>query len=143
MKQTFKDDLKRGEKVELDVLKIIQKKYPNAYKIEGYCKEYDLYVPDVGGIEVKYDKKSKETGNIVIEIEMFGKPSALMTTKAYRWIIYDGQNYISFKPDKIKKCINDNNLKYEEFIGKGDKDYKKAYLIKKDMLYKYGVKING
>ena len=83
MKQTFKDDLKRGEKVELDVLKIIQKKYPNAYKIEGYCKEYDLYVPDVGGIEVKYDKKSKETGNIVIEIEMFGKPSALMTTKAY------------------------------------------------------------
>jgi len=38
MKQTFDNDLARGEKVENDVLKIIQKKYPKAYKIEGYCK---------------------------------------------------------------------------------------------------------
>lgn len=109
MKQTFDNDLARGEKVENDVLKIIQKKYPKAYKIEGYCKEYDLYVPDVGGIEVKYDEMSQQTGNIVIEIEMFGKPSALMSTKAYRWIIFDGQDYISFDPKNIKKCINENN----------------------------------
>lgn len=142
MKQTFDKDLARGEKVELDVLEIIKKKYPEAYKIDGYCKEYDLYVPDVGGIEVKYDEMSKKTGNIVIEIEMFGKPSALMTTKAYRWIIFDGKDYISFDPENIKKCINENDLQYIEFIGKGDKFSKKAYLIKKNLLYKYGVKIN-
>ena len=60
-----------------------------------------------------------------------------MTTKAKFWVIYDGYSYNWFLTDKIKDCIKDNNLMYAEFIGKGDTKSKKAYLIKKELLYKY------
>ena len=58
--------------------------------IDGYCKEWDIYIPELDeGVEVKSDQKSKHTGNIVIEIEFNGKPSALATTKAKYWVIFD------------------------------------------------------
>ena len=138
MIQTFKRDLKRGKHHENVVLNYIKAKYKNAYIKDGYYKEYDIFIPEVNfGVEVKSDEKSKYTNNIVIEIEFNNKPSALMTTKAKFWVIYDGYSYNWFLADKIKDCIKDNNLKYVEFIGKGDTKSKKAYLIKKELLYKY------
>ncbi len=138
MIQTFKRDLKRGKHHENVVLNYIKAKYKNAYIKDGYCKEYDIFIPEVSfGVEVKSDEKSKYTNNIVIEIEFNDKPSALMTTKAKFWVIYDGYSYNWFLTDKIKDCIKDNNLRYAEFIGKGDTKSKKAYLIKKELLYKY------
>ena len=138
MIQTFKRDLKRGKHHENVVLNYIKAKYKNAYIKDGYYKEYDIFIPEVNfGVEVKSDEKSKYTNNIVIEIEFNNKPSALMTTKAKFWVIYDGYSYNWFLTDKIKDCIKDNNLMYAEFIGKGDTKSKKAYLIKKELLYKY------
>ncbi len=138
MIQTFKRDLKRGKHHENVVLNYIKAKYKNAYIKDGYYKEYDIFIPELNfGVEVKSDEKSKYTNNIVIEIEFNNKPSALMTTKAKFWVIYDGYSYNWFLTDKIKDCIKDNNLRYAEFIGKGDTKSKKAYLIKKELLYKY------
>lgn len=138
MIQTFKRDLKRGKHHENVVLNYIKAKYKNAYIKDGYCKEYDIFVPEMNfGVEVKSDEKSKYTNNIVIEIEFNNKPSALMTTKAKYWVIYDGYSYNWFLTDKIKDCIKDNNLRYAQFTGKGDTKSKKAYLIKKEVLYKY------
>ena len=136
--QTFERDLQRGKYHENIILDIIKSKYSKAYIKEGYCKEYDIYVPEMNfGVEVKSDEKSKYTNNIVIEIEFNSKPSALSTTKAKYWVIYDGYVYNWFLTQKLKDCIKDNNLKYVEFIGKGDTKSKKAYLIKKEVLYKY------
>lgn len=138
---SFTKDLKRGEQVELDVLSMIQKKYPKAYKVKGYFKDYDLFVPEINkSIEVKCDEKSKDTGNIVIEIEFDGKPSALMTSKADYWVWWDGYVYKWFTMNLIHQCIKDLNPPVRQFIGNGDKKYKKAYLIKKDILYKYSIK---
>ena len=138
MINTFKKDLKRGKVHEEFVLNVIKSKYEKAFIKDGYCKEYDIYVPEMNfGVEVKSDEKSKYTNNIVIEIEFNEKPSALSTTKAKYWVIYDGYNYNWFLTDKIKDCIKDNKLKYVEFIGNGDTKSKKAYLIKKNILYKY------
>lgn len=138
MQETFNRDLARGKKHEKYVLSQIRNKYPRAYMIKGYCKDYDIYIPELGfGVEVKYDEKSKCTSNIVIEIEFNSKPSALSTTKARYWVIYDGYEYNWFLTDRIRDCIKDNNLNYVEFIGRGDTKSKKAYLIKKDMLYAY------
>lgn len=138
MIQTFDRDLARGKKYEQIVLQAIKKKYNKAFIQDGYCKEWDIYVPELNfGIEVKSDKKSIDTGNIVIEIEFNGKPSALSTTKSKYWVIYDGYNYKWFLVDDIKKCIEENNLRYATFTGKGDIHSKKAYLIKKEILYKY------
>jgi hypothetical protein len=142
--KTFRKDLDRGVKVESLVLQRIQKKYPNTYRIEGYCKEYDLWIPEVEkGIEVKYDPMSNQTGNIVVEIEMFGKPSALMTTKATYWVFYDDNVFVWIKPNDIKKCIEDNKLRTVKFTGRGDTHSKIAYLIKKEMLFSYGKQFNN
>ena len=138
MTQTFKRDLKIDKYHEQVILNYIKTKYKNSYIQDGYFKDYDIFVPEMNfGIEVKSDEKSKYTNNIVIEIEFNNKPSALTTTKAKYWVIYDGYKYNWFLTENIKKCILENNLKYVEFIGKGDTKSKKAYLIKKQILYKY------
>lgn len=138
MTQTFKRDLKIGKYHEQVILNYIQTKYKDSYIQDGYFKDYDIFVPEMNfGIEVKSDEKSKYTNNIVIEIEFNNKPSALTTTKAKYWVIYDGYKYNWFLTENIKKCILENNLMYVEFIGKGDTKSKKAYLIKKEILYKY------
>jgi hypothetical protein len=137
--KTFRNDLARGIKVEDIVLQKIQKKYRTAYRVQGYCKEYDIWIPEIAkGIEVKYDPMSNQTGNIVIEVEMFGKPSALMTTKASHWIFYDDNVFVCIKPSEIKECIKENDLRTVKFTGRGDKDSKIAYLINKQLLFSYG-----
>ena len=140
MIETFNRDLKRGKYHENVILEVIQKKYPKAFIKDGYCKEYDIFIPELKiGVEVKSDEKSKFTGNIVIEIEFNNRPSALITSKAKYWVIFDGYDYHWFLKDKIKDCILENKLKWVEFIGKGDTNSKKAYLIKKEILNKYKI----
>ncbi len=137
-KETFYRDLKRGKQIEALALRKIKRKYPNAYIVDGYCKEWDIFIPEINkGIEVKSDEKSKYTGNIVIEIEFDGKKSALSTTKASYWMIWDGFSFKILRPSKIWDCIDDKWLEPVVFTGKGDTKSKKAYLIKKDLLYKY------
>ena len=139
---SFNTDLHRGVEVEDFVLQRIQRKYTNAHRIDGYCKEYDIWIPEIQqGIEVKYDPMSNETGNIVIEVEMFGKPSALMTTKASYWIFYDDHVLVAITPNQIKQCIKDLNLKIVTFIGRGDTAPKISYLVKKNLLFRYGRQI--
>ena len=67
MIQTFDRDLARGKKYEQIVLEAIQQKYSKAFIEDGYCKEWDIYIPELSfGIEVKSDKKSIDTGNIFV-----------------------------------------------------------------------------
>tara|TARA_Y100000310_G_C20001500_1_gene498729 strand:- start:20 stop:475 length:456 start_codon:yes stop_codon:yes gene_type:complete len=138
----FQDDLAAGEKLERYILRKIQigdspfgEKFPQARKIEGYFKEYDLYIPEIGvRIEVKQDLKSHETGNYLIEIEYGGKPSALSTTKADYWVFHDGECEIWTTPWRIKQAIR--GLPVREFTGKGDPKPKKAYLCPKERIKK-------
>lgn len=133
----FYEALTYGKEIENKVLEFIQKKYPKSYLSKGKCSEFDICVPEKNiFIEVKCDKKSNYTGNIVIECEMYNKPSGINITKSDYWIIYDGI-FHWFKIDQIKKCINDIKPKLVEIIGNGDKKSKFVYLIKKDILFKY------
>ena len=130
---TFHQDLDRGKKVEELILeKYVLPKYPDAYIVDGYCKEWDIFIPSINeGVEVKYDPMSQETGNIVIEIVFNWKPSALLTTKSYRWIFHTGDNVIITSPDRLKNMIDDANLKPSKFTGRGDQHAKLAYLAPK------------
>ena len=94
-------------------------------------------------IEVKSDEKSKYTGNIVVEIEFNGKPSALSTTEADYWVWWDGHSLTWFTVDLIKRCIKETNPPLCKFVGKGDSKQKKAYLIKKEVLYRYSLSNNN
>jgi hypothetical protein len=138
MTVTFKIDLEKGIKVESMLLDKLKLKYPSSTLVNAF-KGYDIWIPEIHkSIEVKYDEKSKETGNIVVEIEFNGKPSALLTTTADYWVFYDGDVFVSIEPKEIIKCIFMNKLHYAEFTGKGDTKSKKAFLIKKDILFNYG-----
>ncbi len=137
---TFHDDLSRGIAIEMQVLANIRKKYPCATLIDGF-KGYDIWIPETGtGVEVKYDPMSKETGNLVVEVEMSGNPSALLATEAKWWVFYDGDVFLWVRPRDIIHCIIENKLVYVEFVGAGDRNKKKAFLIKKELLFKYGEK---
>ena len=138
MMQTFARDLKAGNSVENIVLNMIKPKYPCATLINGYFPDYDIWIPELyKSVEVKSDQKSQHTGNILIEVEMFDKPSALFHTKADYWVIFDGFDFLWTTPKKIFECIIFNKLRYAEFVGRGDTASKKAFLIKKDLLSQY------
>lgn len=137
-KQSFKERLARGEKIEYAILGIIKKKYPKAYKVTGYYPDYDLYIPEKKmGVEVKYDSKSLDTGNYIIDIERNDKPSGLAVTKANLWVIWDNKDLLYISPAGIKECIKDNNIKPKKIYNSSSEDIKKVYLIPRDKLKKY------
>lgn len=138
----FEEDLEVGHNAENKVLKLLQTQYPSARILNGYCKEMDIFVPEtVKGYEVKQDFKSEHTGNIVVEVAMYDKPSGLMTSKAYAWVFVTPNQYAFIERDRIKDCIIENNLQYKTFVGNGDTEAKNAYLIKKELLFDYAYKI--
>ena len=140
---TFQADLERGISVELKALEKIQKIYPCATLVNAY-KGYDIWIPELHkSVEVKYDPMSNQTGNIVIEIEMNGKASALITTTADYWLFYDDNVFVMMKPMSITNCIFLNKLQYVEFVGEGDKASKKAFLVPKDVLFKCGKQLEA
>tara|TARA_R110000823_G_scaffold18958_4_gene58874 strand:+ start:3780 stop:4226 length:447 start_codon:yes stop_codon:yes gene_type:complete len=141
---TFQTDLQVGKDVEKTVLIQIQNKYPKAFMIDGKFSPYDIFIPEISkGIEVKSDRKSKHTGNLVIEVSMFGKPSALMATLADYWVIYTGNQFIWITPLQLKNMIVENGLQLRTFIGNGDTQPKKAYLPKIEMVVRYSTSIQN
>jgi hypothetical protein len=135
---TFHQDLERGKAIERKALEVIRKKYPSASLIEAF-KGYDIWIPELHkSVEVKYDPMSNETGNIVVEIEMNNKASALITTTADYWLFYDDHVFVLMKPMSIVNCIFQSKLQYVEFVGNGDRSLKKAFLIPKATLFQCG-----
>ena len=140
----FELSLQRGKEVEQEVLEIIQKKYPLAFGIDGMFKGYDLFVPEISaGVEVKSDRMSQETGNIVIEISFGDVPSALMTTLAKFWVIVTVEEMIWITPSRIKDCIIETNQDLRTFVGNGDTTAKKAYLIKRNTIVQYADRVTA
>ena len=138
----FKKDLQRGREIEEKILSICREKYPSSVLINGKFKDYDLFIPETNKkLEIKGDYRSCETGKIIIELMMFGKPSALLTTKADLWVIYTGLELLWITPKKIIECITINNIKSRELIGQGDTASKVACLIPITTFKKYCFKI--
>jgi len=135
---TFQEDLARGIKIEELLASKLREKYPCTTIVHAY-KGYDIWVPEINkSIEVKYDPMSNKTGNIVVEIEYNGKPSALMTTTADYWVFYDDSIFVMLTPKQIIACIFACKLSYVEFTGNGDNKPKKAFLISKEILFNSG-----
>tara|TARA_R110000824_G_scaffold313164_1_gene500022 strand:- start:423 stop:1034 length:612 start_codon:yes stop_codon:yes gene_type:complete len=145
----FKEALKKGKETEKEILSLIQYKYPDAFIIDGYKKEYDIYIPKIKkSVEVKQDYKSEHTGNYVIEVFMFGKPSGLLSSTADFWVFSDGEKYTWTTRDIIKDKILMEGYRQVTFTGKGDNAPKQAYLVPKkaiedtSLMIKYIGKLN-
>ena len=139
----FKKDLQRGRDIEEKILDICRQKYPCSVLIDGKFKDYDLFIPETNKkLEIKGDYRSCETGNIIIELMMYGKPSALLTTKADFWVIYTGLELLWTTPEKIIECITVNNINSRTLTGQGDTVSKVACLIPIEIFKKYCFKID-
>lgn len=131
----FNKDLTRGKKIEHEVANYLRKYqgWRGVQVIDGKHSEYDIQSDD-GNIEVKYDPMSDKTGNIVIEIEMGGKPSGITTSTADQWCFVDGKYYYFIETDALRSILKGEKWRVREFIGKGDRKKKKAYLLPKSKL---------
>lgn len=141
--RAFQKDLLTGQELEQKILQTIRKKYPTAVLVPGKFKPYDIFIPEKDlKIEVKVDYKSQETGNIIIELHMFEKPSALLTTQADYWIIHTGKENLWIEPKRILECILLNNIHVKDILGDGDDQTKKACLIPIDLFRQYVIDNN-
>ena len=86
MSNNLSRDLSLGQNGEDIVLEFLREKYPDAKRIFGNHKEYDILIPSQDlRIEVKTDLLSQDTGNLAIEYESYGKPSGINVTTAEFW----------------------------------------------------------
>lgn len=115
MTTKFEQDLKNGQEYEKKALAHIQEMYPEAYIVDGYCLDWDIYIPELKmGVEVKSDAQYKVTGNFYVEYFCNGKPSGISTTKAEIYYIYLDKLYILTTKElkyKCRKYLNTNRDK--------------------------------
>ena len=132
----FKQLLNMGISYEEKVLKTLHKKYPLATRINGQFVEYDIWIPELHkSVEVKYDKRSETTNNIIIEYERNNKPGDILTSKADYWCIHTSTGFLWIKPIKIIECILREQCKTIT-IGRG-----KCYLIPIYILKSYSLEV--
>jgi len=137
----YKESKEFGDIGEIRILERINKQYPKAYidDIGKANSDWDIFIIEKNyGLEVKMDYKSKETGNIVIEVEMNNKLSALSVTKAKYWIFITGYHYVWITPLEIYRFL-EQHFEYGRvhFTGEGDNKSKIAHLPNLNKLIAY------
>jgi len=131
----FQSLLNMGIEYEEKVLKTLKRKYPLATRIEGQFVDYDIWVPELHkSVEVKYDKKSEQTNNIIIEYERNNKPGDILTTRASYWCIHTASGFLWIKPIKIIECILREDCKNIKV------NNAKCYLIPIITLHSYSIR---
>lgn len=139
----WEQDLKLSDVFEKLTIKIYNMK--NYERKNFNFKEYDIEDLDTKiKYEVKTDRMTNDTGNIIIEYECNNKPSGINATTAdyYIYYILDEANhkygYYEIPVSKIKKYIKNN--KYHQKISGGDGNRMKGYLFKVETFEKYLMK---
>lgn len=130
----FKEDLSKGQIAEHSVLEFIRTKHPQSYRVAGKESELDIVITEEAlGVEVKYDPRSLETGNFVVELYHY-KPSGILTTRSDVWVFHDGinQHWISTAV-LIDVCMQqcDNNA---IFTAGEDWEEKYVFLLPVDLV---------
>ena len=136
--QAFDTSLSVGKLREAELIEFFQSKGHKPIPIPGKFSGFDFYLANTKqGYEVKQDWKAHYSGNLVVEVEMYGKRSGLMATTADWWIFDTKSEFIFITPEALKDLIIETNPPLRQFVGKGDIHPKKAYLIKIETIKKY------
>lgn len=117
----FQADLKLGEEYQQKYLSLID--YDSYEMATGNFKPYDIKIvrhPFTKTYEVKADRMTIKTGNVVIEYECNNKPSGITSTEADTWIyfIVGSNEYIEIDTATLRQLIADN--KWTRKIRGGD-----------------------
>ena len=140
--QPFDTSLSIGKIREAELIDFFKSKGHKPIPIPGKFSGFDFFLANTKqGYEVKQDWKAYYSGNLVVEVEMYGKRSGLMATTADWWIFDTKTEFIFITPETIKDLIIEKNPPLRQFTGKGDTQPKKAYLIPVDTIKKYAKSI--
>ena len=138
----FDTSLSVGMLREAEVIEFFQSKGHKPIPIPGKFSGFDFFLANTKqGYEVKQDWKAHYSGNLVVEVEMYGKRSGLMATTADWWIFDTKDEFIFITPKQLKDLIVEQNPPLRQFTGKGDTQPKKAYLIPVQRIKNYASSI--
>jgi len=135
----FKEDLKRGGRVEEGLLERLKTTFPSSVRAIGNHPEWDIRVPEINQtIEVKYDPMSIKTGNVVVEY-FHRKPSAFSVSEADFWFFDLGDGEYWFTREGILECILVEGLEPVRITGTTDRYPKWVFLIPRQALLRYSI----
>lgn len=142
----FTKDLPKGEFGEEVMIKFMESL---GFKLISRCKDkkYDFKMNYEGfeyDYEIKTDmycKPNNDTGNLVVEIKSWGKPSGISVTTADYFVTYYphlGEIW-NIKTEDLRKLISENDIKLKE--GKGDKGSGTAFHVVNRVIYRKHFKV--
>jgi hypothetical protein len=107
--QDFLVLLERSRQVEEAILNRYKETYPKAKRAEPGKKEYDIFCPAVGNVEIKEDKMALDTGCFAFEFEdAKGDKSGIAVTTAGEFVVVDRELVTTLKTVSllfmIKEC---------------------------------------
>ena len=138
----FDTSLSVGKLREAELIEFFQSKGHKPIPIPGKFSGFDFFLANTKqGYEVKQDWKAHYSGNLVVEVEMYGKRSGLMATTADWWIFDTKTEFIFITPKQLKDLIVEQNPPLRQFTGKGDTQPKTAYLIPVQRIKNYASSI--
>jgi len=134
----FASDLKMGNEYEQKYIDMIDY---DSYEISKGCfKPYDIKVMN-GDItttyEIKADRMTARTGNVVIEYKCNGKPSGITSSEADYWVyfIVGTTEYIKIPTNVLRQFILEK--KYKNSVSGGDGYRSQMYLFPKNVFEDY------
>ena len=138
----FDTSLSVGKLREAELIEFFQSKGHKPIPIPGKFSGFDFFLANTKqGYEVKQDWKAHYSGNLVVEVQMYGRRSGLMATTADWWIFDTKDEFIFITPRQLKDLIVEQNPPLRQFTGKGDTQPKKAYLIPVQRIKNYASSI--
>jgi len=139
---TFQTDLQYGKAAEKQVLLMIQKKYPKAHSVEGECKAYDIFVPEIlSGIEVKSDRQAQITGNAFIEVKCNNSSSGICVTQAKIWVYCTEEKKYWLNTSDIVNMILSNETRIFHDRPAGETSTVLGHLIPLEKMEEYAMKV--
>lgn len=123
---SFNEDLNIGHKAEEYVLSELRKEFPNLKRILGMSLHCDLKDEQGYMVEVKYDIRGRDTGNVAIEYKHRGKLSGISISRAMEWVVIyhlegNGWVYSRIKTEDLRSFIRNNWQYLKKYKGSGDK----------------------
>lgn len=144
MHYNFKKDLVDGHSAELEVAERLMAllDIPSEDIERCFSKGYDLKIISKGWtFEVKNDLMAHQTGNVAIEYESRGKPTALGATTADFWVYKFAGRFFAFRTATLKRKLFVEKQYFKAVSGGDAGSNTKMFLVKMEELMKWGKEI--
>lgn len=144
MHYNFKKDLADGQAAELEVKQRLMARLDISEDDFEHSKSkgYDLKVLSKGWtFEVKNDLMAERTGNVAIEFESRGKPTALAVSTADFWVYKFAGSFFAFRTEVLRKKMFEEKLYFREVVGGDEGSNTRMFLIKVTAFKSWGKEI--